>query len=377
MWEWIVDRFRQALAVLAAFGLSLALVGCDQACYSRTPTLSAPPQTQAPTITDGMAAHARGDYVRAKEILEPLAAAGNRTAGYTVGMMHLRGLGYEKYSAAALRLLEEVASEVPAAWATVGSIYAQGRGVPRDLPRAFELYKRGAAQGDKTAQTLLGHMHLSGIATKVDRAEAARWFERVAAQGDGDAQFALAEIHEKGEGVARDLDRAAKLYEQAARNEVAEAPGRLARVRTTIKQEKEAAWRKLGARGLFVAANDAERAGDREGAAERYRFLIRTFSTSPEAPRATDRLNGLEQMAKLEARLAESRRQLLQATGQINELGAAIGDLRNALSLTRQDLAQERRRANVAISSLEYDNRKLESRFRDCASAVRSKDKKK
>ena len=54
------------------------------------------PAAQAGPLEDGMAAHARGDFVAAQRLLEPLAQAGDPAAQRALGEMYRYGQGVHK-----------------------------------------------------------------------------------------------------------------------------------------------------------------------------------------------------------------------------------------------------------------------------------------
>lgn len=71
-------------------------------------------------------------------------------------------------------------------------------------------------QGDAASQNELGGMYANGRGVKRDLAEAAKWWSRAAEQGHAAAQFSLASLYEQGSGVARDLAAAHRWYSLAA-----------------------------------------------------------------------------------------------------------------------------------------------------------------
>jgi len=98
----------------------------------------------------------------------------------------------------------------------LGTMYANGAGVPRDDAQAVAWYRRAAEKGLALAQTNLGARYLAGRGIAADPAEAARWFDRAARQGDGSAQFNLGVLYANGTGVAQDPVRAYVLLALAA-----------------------------------------------------------------------------------------------------------------------------------------------------------------
>jgi TPR repeat protein len=92
-----------------------------------------------------------------------------------------------------------------------------------DYSEAVKGYRAAAAQGNATAQTLLGSMYDTGQGVGRDYAEAVKWFQLAAARGWAPAESGLAAMYETGRGVARDYAEAAKWYRLAAAQGFAEA----------------------------------------------------------------------------------------------------------------------------------------------------------
>ena len=65
----------------------------------------------------------------------------------------------------------------------IGLMYEHGRGVPRDLQKAFKWYQRAAERGAVPAQHNLGAMYASGEAVKRDLVQAYKWFHIAAVTG--------------------------------------------------------------------------------------------------------------------------------------------------------------------------------------------------
>jgi TPR repeat protein len=121
-------RSRQtgALAALAAAVLlivSLAPIGC----------------AHADAVARANAAYARGDYVRAVNILTPLAFAGNASAQAFLGFMFENGYGAPQVYVAAAGLYCQAAIRGNAfGQAMLGLMYDKGHGVPQDFILAYK-----------------------------------------------------------------------------------------------------------------------------------------------------------------------------------------------------------------------------------------------
>ena len=64
---------------------------------------------------------------------------------------------------------------------------------------------RAAKRGDPRAQATLGWMYANGRGVPQSYVLAAKWYQRAADQGHGGAQFELGLLHNKGQGVKQDL----------------------------------------------------------------------------------------------------------------------------------------------------------------------------
>jgi TPR repeat protein len=133
----------------------------------------------------------------------------------------------------------------------LGTLYEDGLGVARDMPRALDYYRRGAELGSGKAAFRVGHLYWNGApGLPADRERARPYLERAAASGDRDAQRYLVEQpptgaderspeaiaaliraaeggdpraqtrlawnYEAGRGVPRDLAQAAAWFQRAA-----------------------------------------------------------------------------------------------------------------------------------------------------------------
>jgi TPR repeat protein len=128
-------------------------------------------------LEDGRRAYMAGDYAAALATLRPLAQYGRD----------------------------------PQAQYLVGTMYANGQGVPRDAPAAAQWYELAAHQGLADAAFALGFLYYYGAgdegsrnAIAADPAAAARWFTQAAARGNATAQYLLGHMYRTGEGAAID-----------------------------------------------------------------------------------------------------------------------------------------------------------------------------
>jgi TPR repeat protein len=104
----------------------------------------------------------------------------------------------------------------PVAQFTLGSCYANGRGVPRNYPEAVKWYYLAARQGCAPAQNRLGVCYYQGLGTPQNYTAAAIWYRQAARQGNAPAEDNLGMCYFNGHGVARNLAEARKWCRLAA-----------------------------------------------------------------------------------------------------------------------------------------------------------------
>ena len=107
---------------------------------------------------------------------------------------------------------------------------------------AIQQYRNQADTGDRIAQYHVGTLYAQGIGVPRDRAEAARWFRRAAERGLNEAQFTLGTMYALGKGVPRDLVRAYAWHYVAVQGANTRARDHLIRIgqRMTSQQRQQA-----------------------------------------------------------------------------------------------------------------------------------------
>ena len=99
------------------------------------------------------------------------------------------GEGYKAYQrydfATALRIFRQLADQGDAnAQDTLGIMYSNGQGVPKDYGEGLKWYRKAADQGHAQAQYSLGSIYYLGLGVTEDYVQAHMWFNLAAAQGD-------------------------------------------------------------------------------------------------------------------------------------------------------------------------------------------------
>lgn len=97
----------------------------------------------------------------------------------------------------------------------VGSLYAEGLGVPVDMSEALVWWRRAAEQGHDRAQFNIAAMYKAGLGTPRDEVTAFSWMQRAAELGNRDAQARLSKFYAEGCGVERDPKSAFVWFEIA------------------------------------------------------------------------------------------------------------------------------------------------------------------
>ncbi|GJL94663.1 MAG: hypothetical protein DHS20C05_10680 [Hyphococcus sp.] len=158
------------------------------------------------------------DYAAAREIVQPLAAAGEADAQHILALLYEKGFGVEQDMARALDLYARSAlqGQADSQFALGELAYSGAGGVAKDHERAAGWYKLAAAGGHKGAQARLGVLYAEGEAVKRDMSKAAAMFEDAAASGDAEAQYHLGALFFTGEGVEQDLGLARDWFRRSA-----------------------------------------------------------------------------------------------------------------------------------------------------------------
>jgi uncharacterized protein len=166
----------------------------------------------------GLAAFNRKDFPHAFSEWIESAKSGDAHAQHGLGMLYELGQGVPKVDAkAAAEWYQKAAAQNYApAINNLARLYADGRGVTQDLPKAIELWSRAAEAGNTTAHFNLGLQYANGSGVPKDMKKAAEHLLQAAESGLPEAQFAMAGFYRDGSGVAKDMAAARLWYERAA-----------------------------------------------------------------------------------------------------------------------------------------------------------------
>ena len=196
----------------------------------------------------GIEAFMQKNYPIAISNLQKASSMGHHTSSIMLGNIYTNGevvsrdfkLAYKYYKVAADHNL-------PAGLESLGMAYYHGRGVPRNIDKAFTLVKKASEKdpnaklnlaifyieteqyknyeealkiytefanaGNTQAQQNLGYMYMVGQGTKVDYDEAMRYF-RIVYQKDPVAGLSIAYMLELGLGIPKNLIESTKIYQE-------------------------------------------------------------------------------------------------------------------------------------------------------------------
>jgi len=196
----------------------------------------------------GIEAFMQKDYPLAISNLQKASSMGHHTSSVMLGNIYTNGevvsrdfkLAYKYYKVAADHNL-------PVGLESLGMAYYHGRGVPRNIDKAFTLVKKASEKdpnaklnlavfyleteqyknyeealkiytefanaGNTQAQQNLGYMYMVGQGTKVDYDEAMKYF-RIVYQKDPVAGLSIAYMMELGLGMPQNLIESTKIYQE-------------------------------------------------------------------------------------------------------------------------------------------------------------------
>jgi len=158
-----------------------------------------------------------GKRIRIASEWQRLAAEGNSDAKLMASLIlplssSLEGWGYKDEPRDAIDWIRKHAEDGdPDFQVLLAGMYAEGRGLLRDLGRATTWYRRAAAEGDPEALGTLAEAYALGWGVTQDYTEAARYLQLVEEAG-GCHPWLASIMHFGGLGIPRDCDAARKCY---------------------------------------------------------------------------------------------------------------------------------------------------------------------
>lgn len=150
-------------------------------------------------LAEATRASESGRNIQAAHLLAPLAASGNATAQFRLGMLYYLGQGVPEDEKQAILLWKKAAAQGSIdAMYQLGSAFLFGAQAAKIVPdpdrEAALWYFQAASAGHAEAQYHLGLLFLAGKGVVDSKTEAARWMRKAASQGHQEAKKALAII---------------------------------------------------------------------------------------------------------------------------------------------------------------------------------------
>ncbi len=131
------------------------------------------------TLSSGIAAFEAKHFVRAAELLGPLAETGDAEAQYRVAIMAQNGLGMVENQSQAYRHMRAAAEAgLPLAQHGLGFMYLEGECVDKSPEKALEWFMKGAGQGLHGSMATIAMMYQDGNGVAADQEKAREWFHK-------------------------------------------------------------------------------------------------------------------------------------------------------------------------------------------------------
>jgi TPR repeat protein len=189
------------------------------------------------TAADAHANFAENGLIRIRRIFD-MAKKGDARAQVQLAQAFLRGDGVKADPATALRWSQIAAAQgEPTAQYILGELYAEGLKPNPDM--AFHWFAAAASQGNVKAMHNLAIAFLNGQGVAKDADTAVYWFARAANSGYRDSAFDLAVLYERGQGVAQNPRVALRWYDVAAAHGDQQAAQQASFLRSQLPQLAE------------------------------------------------------------------------------------------------------------------------------------------
>ena len=161
----------------------------------------------------------------------------------------------------AFKLLQPLAAQGnPTAENVIGVLYFTGHGVMTDRAAGIAWFQKAADQGEMDAECTLGRLYLDGRAIRQDSAAAMTWFRKAADRSFPRAESEIGRMYLIGDGVPQDDSQALQWFQKAADQGYPTAQAELGRLyafgRGTPPDYVQARmWIALAAKGGDTSAN--------------------------------------------------------------------------------------------------------------------------
>jgi localization factor PodJL len=199
----------------------------DSSSLFNPPALTPPPAAPNGDITGSIPARAKGPQLAPTSDQLPLAiggpnlrnaaVSGDPGAAYEVAARFAEGRGVPVNLPEAAQWFELAAGKglAPAQF-RYASMLEKGQGVKKDLVQARRLYLAAAAKGSAKAMHNLAVLYAEGMDGKPDYGTAVKWFQQAAQRGVADSQYNLGVLAARGLGTDKNFVESYKWFALAA-----------------------------------------------------------------------------------------------------------------------------------------------------------------
>jgi len=185
-------------------------------------------------------AEGQRDARKGLRCMQESAAMGHVVAMFNLGTMYSEGVGTDQNTKAAIVWYQKAAEKrEPRAAYNLGLMFANGSGVAKNMATAVEWFKKAAEmnyennafgtdagavewykqvaeEANARASQTVGRIYYNGDGIPKNREEAAKWFRRAADLGNLEATYNLGTMYYEGWGVPKDAGKAFALLLAAA-----------------------------------------------------------------------------------------------------------------------------------------------------------------
>lgn len=243
-------------------GVKLENVNVEAALPAcRTMAMSEPLNPMAHALY-GRVLHRAKRYDEARLQFQEAADLGEASSQMSLGVIYENGNGVPRDYEKAVAWYRKAADQGNIiAQSNLGYMYRQGWGVDQDFDKARALFTKAAEQGYPRAYTQLADMAILGLGEPHDDSKAVTLLLKAAEAGDLWGQNYLGAMYFKGRGVKKDATQAALWYRKAAERNYAPAQGNLGSAYNSgfgVPKDSNQAffwWRKAAEQGDISSQN--------------------------------------------------------------------------------------------------------------------------
>lgn len=186
---------------------------------------------------------ADADYVKALQLFNMAAQAGDEYGSYHAGRCYYHGWGCIKDYKKAFPLFEQALHGGPpnVKW-YLAQCYFWGQGVETNYEMSVRMMNELIIKQQDYPKELMGYCCLYGKGTSIDMVRGKRLLEEAAQENNGQAWMFLGDMYDGAVGVPEDLSMAVSCYQKAAAKKIAGASEALGRYKKTIFGK----WKRCG-----------------------------------------------------------------------------------------------------------------------------------